>query len=221
MKIDTKRIFLISLIVSVTVSAVIGIGVVLFGDFGSFEVRVLMTTLTISAASILGLTCGAFLETGRGRPLPLAGIVITVIAAVMTLLIIWDVSDDSAVFVKAASSAILLAVSCSHLSLLSLARLDRRFAWTRIAAHIFIWTLTAIILYLMWFEPYSDSDMVARIIAVLGILIASVTVATPVLHKLSRTDRTLEQINAEIDELEARMDRLRQEKMRMENNDNT
>ncbi|MBX3288899.1 MAG: hypothetical protein KF855_06080 [Acidobacteria bacterium] len=218
---NLKRLFLYPLLVSVALSAVIGIGVVLFGDFGSFEVRVLMTTLTVTATSILGLACGAFFETGRGRLLPMAGIVITVIAAVMTLLIIWDVGDDSTVFVKAASTAMLLAVSCSHLSLLSLARLDRRFAWTLTAAHICVWTLTAIILYLMWFEPQSDSDTVTRIIAVLSILIASVTVATPVLHKLSRTDRTLEQIDAEIDELEARIDRLRQEKVRMENNDNT
>lgn len=217
---NLKRLFLYPFLISIALSALIGIGVVLFGDFGSFEVRVLMTTLTISGASILGLTCGAFLETGRGRLLPMAGIAITVIAAVMTLLIIWDVGDDSTIFIKSTLTAVLLAVSCSHLSLLSLARLDRRFVWTLTATHIFVWTLTAILLYLMWFEPDDPTDLIGRVIAVLSILIVSVTVATPVLHKLSRTDRTVEQINAEIEELEARIEQLRQEKSSLENNDN-
>ena len=66
-----KRIFLYTLIASTVLSAVIGIGVILFGDFGQFEVRVLMTTLTVTAASILGLACGAYFESGRNKILPI------------------------------------------------------------------------------------------------------------------------------------------------------
>ncbi len=44
---DLKRTFLVALIVSVAVSALIGIGVFVFGDFGYYEVRVMMTTLTL------------------------------------------------------------------------------------------------------------------------------------------------------------------------------
>lgn len=44
----------------------IGIGVLLFGDFGEVEVRILMTTLTFTMTSILGLACGAYLESGKG-----------------------------------------------------------------------------------------------------------------------------------------------------------
>jgi len=86
--INIKRIFLYTLIASVVLSAVIGIGVVLFGDFGQTEIRVLMTTLTITTTSILGLACGAYFETGRGRLLPLTGIIFSLAAAVMSFLII-------------------------------------------------------------------------------------------------------------------------------------
>jgi hypothetical protein len=110
---------------SVAVSALVGIGVVVFGDFDGFEVRVLMTTLTVTMTSILGLACGAYLEMGRGRMLPLAGITIAVVSAVMSFFIIWDVLDDSEAFIKSFTTAVLLAASCSHLSLLLLARLDR------------------------------------------------------------------------------------------------
>ena len=62
---NIRRIFLYTLIASVAVSSLIGIGVVLLGDFGEFEVRVLMITLTVTMTSILGLANRAYLETGR------------------------------------------------------------------------------------------------------------------------------------------------------------
>ena len=201
---NLKRTFLYSLIGSVTLSALIGIGVILFGDFGNFEVRVLMTTLTITAASILGLACGAYLETGRGKALPVIGIVMAVAAAIMTFFIIWNVADKSETFIKAAGTVTLLALSCSHLSLLSLARLDKRFYWSRIVAFVCVWTLSAILIYIMWWEPESSSDLVARVIGVLSILIASATVITPVFHKLS-ADTKVDAIDAEIAALQAKI----------------
>ena len=51
---NLRKFFLYTLIISVVVSALLGIGVVLFGDFGYIEVRVLMTTFTITLTSILG-----------------------------------------------------------------------------------------------------------------------------------------------------------------------
>jgi len=201
---NLKRTFLYSLIGSVTLSALIGIGVILFGDFGNFEVRVLMTTLTITAASILGLACGAYLETGRGKALPVIGIVMAVAAAIMTFFIIWNVADKSETFIKAAGTVTLLALSCSHLSLLSLARLDKRFYWSRIVAFVCVWTLSAILIYIMWWEPESSSDLVARVIGVLSILIASATVITPVFHKLS-ADTQVDAIDAEIAALQAKI----------------
>jgi hypothetical protein len=200
-----RRLFLYLLIGSVSLSALIGIGVLLFGNFGNFEVRVLMTTLTITVTSILGLACGAYLESGRSREMPLAGILFAVAAAVMTLLIIWNVFDRWEDFIKATATATLLALCCSHLSLLSLARLDKRFAWSRVAAFFCVWILAAILLYLMWWEPEGDSDLVFRVIGILSILIAAVTVITPVFHKLSASEDEAAEIDAEIERLKAKI----------------
>lgn len=207
-----KRIFLYTLIASTALSAVIGIGVILFGDFGNFEVRVLMTTLTVTAASILGLACGAYFESGRNKILPISGIALAIAAAVMTFFIIWNVTNESEVYIKCTATVTLLALSCAHLSLISLARLDRRFAWSRIAAFIFIGVLDAILLFLMWFEPEGTSDMVSRTIGILSILIASVTVITPVFHKLSAGGFAIADIDAEIEELRKRIDDLERTK---------
>jgi hypothetical protein len=200
-----KLIFLYMLIASVAISAVVGIGVLLIGDFGSLEIRVLMTTLTVTVTSILGLACGAYFESGRWRALPLAGIVLAIAAAVMTFFIIWDVADDSEIFLKSTATVTLLALSCSHLSLLSLARLDKRFAWSRIAAFFLVWLLSAILLLLMWFEPEATGDLTARVIGVLSILIGAVTVMTPVFHKLSTNESPILEIDAEIEKLKTRI----------------
>ena len=205
--INIKRVFLYTLIGSVALSAVIGIGVILFGDFGQVEVRVLMTTLVITITSILGLACGAYLETGRGKYLPIAGIAFSIAAAVMSFLIIWDALDDSENFIKSFLSGTMLAAACSHLSLLSIARLDRRFSWTRITAVACVVLLCALLLYILWFEPEGDSNVIYRILGVLGILLASVTVVTPVLHKLSSPAVPA----TELDELDRKIAELREQ----------
>jgi hypothetical protein len=214
--INIRRAFLYTLIASVALSALIGIGVILFGDFGEFEVRVLMTTLTVTVTSILGLACGAYLETNRGRLLPLMGIGLSIASALMLFLVIWDVLDDSEIFVKSVVTTSLLAASCSHLSLLSLARLDQRFAWSRIAAFICISLLAVILLYILWFEPESSGDLVSRIIGVLSILTAAVTVMTPVFHKLSSGGNEIGEIDAEIAKLKARIEELEAQRFKIE-----
>ena len=207
---NLKRLFLYLLIGSVAFSAIVGIGVILFGNFGNLEVRVLMTTLTVTVTSILGLACGAYIETGRGRNLPLAGIAFTIVGALMTFLIIWNVFDENQTFIKSAGTMVLIGLSISHISLLSIARLDKRFAWSRTAAFVFVSLLVGIILFLMWVEPEGESDIVSRTIGVLSILVASITVMTPVFHKLSRDEgkTELESVNDEIEQLKARLNEL-------------
>lgn len=120
--INLRRVFLYLLIASVGLSALFGIGVILLGDFGSFEVRVLMTTLTITAASILGLACGACLEAGRGRILPILGIALSILSALLVMFVIWDVLDEAETFVKSVVTMAVVAVASSYLPLLSIAR---------------------------------------------------------------------------------------------------
>jgi hypothetical protein len=216
--INLRRVFLYLLIASVALSALFGIGVILLGDFGSFEIRVLMTTLTVTAASILGLACGACLEAGRGRILPILGIALSILSALLVMFVIWDVLDDSEVFGKSVVTLSVLAVASSYLSLLSIARLDRRFAWAWHTAFVCVWLLAGILLYILWFEPQSESDLVSRIIGVLSILIAALTVITPVFHKLSSGEKDTAAIDAEIEKLRTRIVELERERAEIEIN---
>jgi len=212
---NLKRLFLYTLIGSVVVSALIGIGVILLGNFGEIEVRVLMTTLTVTVTSILGLANGAYYESGRGRRLPTVGITASLAAALMTLLIIWTDLDDNETFIKASVTAMMFAVSTSHLSLLSLARLDRRFEWSNMAARVVIGMLIGILLYLLWIQPTGDGETIIRVIGVLSILIAAITVMTPVFHKLSSSGDEVTEIDSEIKRLRQRLVELEDKKAQL------
>lgn len=122
-----KNLFLKILIASVSLSAAIGIVVILIGNFGELETKVLLSTLTITLTSLLGLACGAYFETGRGKYLPSAGIVFTLASAVLWLFTIWSWQIGNEYIAKGTVTVTLLAVACAHLSLVSMARFDARF----------------------------------------------------------------------------------------------
>ncbi len=209
---NIKKLFLYVLIVSVAVSALIGIGVIVFGNFGDFETRTLMTTTVITITSILGLACGAYFESGKGRTLPIVGIVSALVSCILWIVAIWAGEQENSLFFKSLASATLIAASCAHLSLLSLARLDRKFIWAKYATHASIWTLLAILLAVLWFEIEVNDNFLARTLGVLGIVIGALTILTPVLHKLSSRVLSNDEIDAEIAKLRAQIEELEKAK---------
>ena len=209
---NLRKFFLYLLISSVAISAIIGIGVILLGDFGELETKILLTAITITCTSILGLACGAFLETNRGKILPSCGIGFAVLSAVLWIYLIWNGALLEEFLVKTLMSTTLLAIACSHLSLLSLARLDKRFIWSRYAAHIADWCLTAILLWLIWTNAENYTEFVTRALGVLSIVIAALTIVTPIFHKLSNVLPEETQIDEEIAELTNRLAELEKRK---------
>jgi hypothetical protein len=198
---NTKRAFLYLLIVSVGLSALIGIAVLIVGNFGDFEIKVLLTTVTVTVTSILGLACGAYLETGRGRLIPIAGIIIAVVSCVLWIVLVWHGTVHEDFYAQILMSLTLLSATCAHISLLSLANLDKRFMWSRYAFYVADVTLTAYLLFLIWNDKWIDSDSTPRIIGVLSIIVAALTLVTPIFYKLSAGEATAASIDAEIERL--------------------
>ena len=149
---NPKTVFLYLFIASVSVSALIGIGVILFGSFGDLEIRVLLTTLTITVTSIFGLACGAYLERTNVK-LPVAGIILAVFSASLWLIVIWRHQAAIVWYIKTTMTLTILAYASSHLSLLSLARLEKKFLWIRGAAHFLIWSRGGFSIFILWAEP--------------------------------------------------------------------
>jgi hypothetical protein len=180
-----KKVFLYSLVASVTLSAAFGMYTILVGRFGWFEGRIMMTTLTIGVASIAGLACRAYLSRSPYHPIPLLGLGLTSLAVVMFLAGIWG-TFTSEPYWKAAISAAVFAIACGHLSLLSLARLAERFYGALIAAYIIILGVAAMITSMMLFEEYGE--MAWRVLGVGAIADAAITVLLPIFHRLSRDE---------------------------------
>ena len=201
---NSKRAFLYLLIASVALSAIIGIAVLIFGNFGEFETKVLLTTLTVTVTSILGLACGAYLETGRGRVIPIAGIGVAVISCVMWIFLVWHGTVNEDFYAQILMSLTLFSATCAHISLLSLAILDSRFIWSRYAFIAADSVLTAYLLFLIWNDKWIDNDITPRVIGVLSIVVAALTLVTPIFHKLS-SSQSVTDIDSEIESLKNRI----------------
>ncbi len=180
---NPKRIALWFLIVSVALSAVIGIIAIVVGSFGRIEAQILLTTLTISAASICALACGALWESGRAKLFPMVGIALAVFDAGLFVAGIWWESQSESYW-KFSASVGLVAAATAHVCLLSLAKLAQRFIWSRIAASMAAYFLALQFVYLIYFTPKGDAGI--RIIGVTSIVLAALTILTPVFHFLSR-----------------------------------
>lgn len=205
---NLKKLFLYLLIASVAFSALMGIGVILLGNFGETESKILLTTFIITVTSILGLACGAYLETRRGDVLPITGIVMAIASAGLWIIFTWagGAVPFEKTFVKIALTTTLLAAVCSHISLLSIARLDPKFQWSLYAAHFADWCLTAILLLIIWADLNTNSGFFGRLIGILSIIIAALTIITPVFHKLSnQTATTTADLDLEIESLKTRL----------------
>ncbi len=212
-----KRIFLTALIASISLTAVLGIFAILTGSFGWLEVRILLTTLTVTAVSLCGLACGAVLERNAQHPLAWTGIALTSVTAVLVLIAIW-ISPKSESFYKSTFCIGIFAIACTHLALLSLARLAPRFFWAMRAAHVIIFSLAAILCAMVLGEWGNLS--IARIVGVLSILDGAITIIIPILHRLSRhevsdcdvfsTEDAIAEVDREIAELRGRLDELEQ-----------
>jgi hypothetical protein len=211
-----KQFFLYLLIASVAISALLGIGVMIFGSGREFETKILLTTFCVTITSILGLACGAYLEAKRDKIIPISGIIFAISSAVLWIVLIWVGIIREELFVKALMSSTLIAAACSHISLLSLAKLEKRFLWSYYTVHISIWALTAILLFTIWAEYDPSTDWLARTLGVLSIIIGALTIVTPVFHWLSRgefagKDSTIKEIELKITKLKEELSRLEQQ----------
>ena len=180
-----KKIALWFLVISVALSAVLGIIAILSGNFGDFEARVILTTVTISAASICALAAGALWENRRERTFPVITVALAILAAAVIIIGIWGkISTIS--YWKFSATVGVLAIAFAQACLVSLARLASRFASTRIIALIAIFFLATLIIIAICTEVSSEGFF--KTMGATAILVAALTIMMPIFHRLSRGD---------------------------------
>jgi hypothetical protein len=182
---DLKRLALKSMIVSAVATAAIGVLVVLFGQFNWFGLRILLTTFVVSATSLAILANAAYAAKHSMNAVSGSGAIFSILAGALILFGLWvEVNEDA--YWKLTASTSVAAIGFSHFALLSLAALASRFAWVRVLAGLLIASLAGLLLIAIWGE--GGGDEVLRLIAAAAILVALISILTPVFHKLSSSE---------------------------------
>lgn len=212
-----KKAFLYLLVGSVALGSLLGMVIILRGGWTWYEVRVVLTTITIAAASL----CGLALELSK-TPMgtnwrPRVGILLTGIAAVLWLIGIW-VEISASAFWKTAGSVTILAVANVHVCLLSIARLAPRFRLVHQLGTQVIYGLAVLLVTIMVGEI--DSEGLWRFVAAVAVVVAGLTLAIPLLHRISKLEaeddtllsplnqRNIAELDREIGQLRERLERL-------------
>src|SRR5918999_677892 len=102
-----RRLLVLAVIASLAVTAALAIGILLLGDFGETEGRVLATTFAISVASLLALPGAQLLDQERAVPLAWATLVLAALAFVVFEYTIWTDEDSSTARASTAPSPLL------------------------------------------------------------------------------------------------------------------
>lgn len=181
-----KKTFLLTMIVSLSISALIGIFIFLLGDFGETEGRLLLTTLTIGGYSLTGLCCSVLYERKVYTPLAIAGMATSLLGFLFTLLVIWEIMDLESEYIwKGLGLFIILAFSTAHISLLLLIRSEKGIVKGALAATVGFISIVAVMLIGFTFTGFDiEEEFFYRLLGVFAILDVLGTIVTPILHKV-------------------------------------
>ncbi len=183
-----KKLSLFGIIGFLSLSALIAVVSLLTGEFGEVQVKIILTTLTISGASICGMACFAFIEKCGLAPLGLLGVACAVIAAAMGILAIWDITSPGTTYGKVALTLVVAAVALAHAFLLHIPTLPPGYRWNQYALILFDLLLAGQITFALWDETHSSGFY--RIMGVLTVFVVLFTLIIPICSRLAGKDPT-------------------------------
>jgi hypothetical protein len=185
-----KKVFLSSFIISLCLTAIVGIFVFLFGDFGEIESKILFTSLIIGMYSLNALCCYTSYQNDRLKSFSIVGITLTIIGAFYFLLIVWGIIDWSLFYsndntLRILLTLIILPVFFSYTSLMLLIKNETKLVKIGQRVTITMITILAIMLLMLIYNTgLEDFDFYFRLIGVVSIIGALGTIVTPILNKM-------------------------------------
>jgi hypothetical protein len=181
--VNLKKIFLITMIISLTISALIGIFTFIFGNFGSIEIRILVTTLSIGGFSLTALSSSTLQSKGNLAILSWAGIGTSIVGFLWSLLLIWEIGDFEHTW-KFMLILIVLAFSIAHSSLLLLINPRKTGVAIVLATTLLFISIVALLLIVLIIGSFDIGELYFRILGVFAILDVLGTVVIPISQKV-------------------------------------
>lgn len=183
--IKPTRIALITLVSCLIASAVIGIMIVLVGDFGETQIKILGTVAAVAAFSLISLPSLFNLEKQRYQLIARAGIFMGLVFFLLILILIWGSEDfGNELIGKSTFTAGVAAVGLNHILLLFIAQTNSKiilFCQKLISLIIFV--VASILIGTIWSEEMPDT--LFRGLITLVILDVLGTISLPVLSRIN------------------------------------
>lgn len=186
-----RRVAIITIIVSLSITALIGIFTLLTGSLDEVKVKVMLTTLVVGILSVLSL-CDLAVAGRRFQWAGYLGILAGIVAMVISLILIWAEfgSKSPELLWKTFWIVEIAAVSLAHTNLLLLLG-ERRRPVVRIGLWITIGliALLALLLYLLILTDGDiGTDAYDRVVGTVAILDVLGTIVVPVVSKFLRDE---------------------------------
>lgn len=179
-----KRILLITMIISLVISALVGIYIFIFGDWDETEMKIFGTTLAVAAYSLLGFCSSVNQNRKYLKWVSILGVIISFIAFVMVTYSIWWHPDDGGIFWKTSMTASIVAFCLAHISLMYLVKPKSKATRIALLATIAFIIIVAGMLINVIICDFDIAERCARLLGVFAILDVLGTITTPLLNKL-------------------------------------
>jgi MFS family permease len=178
-----KRLVLLAVAGLLIAAAALAIGILLFGDFGSTEGRILATTALLGVYGLLALPAAILRDQGRKPALAAAVIVLALAAASLTIATVWSDEPSDAVG-KALGTINGLLVAAVQPAALTLRRREHDAPVVRMlfaASSALVLVLASMLTVLLWAEL--DSERYGRIFGALIVLDVLLVALQPILAR--------------------------------------
>jgi hypothetical protein len=176
-----------TLIVSIVISAIAAVVALLSPEFGEVQEKTLGTAFVFSAASLNTMACATAWDARRRVAYaPAWGIVLSYSVFALLAGSIW-LEIDSTSYARTVATLAVMGILAAHASLLRRAPLTPRAEATGWAAIASAAILAGFILLQMWlWRDEAPGDVMLRLWGLAGVITAAATIATPIVHLLSR-----------------------------------
>ena len=178
-----KRIVLLAVAGLLTAAAALAIGILLFGDFGSTEGRILATTALLGSYGLLTLPAAILRDQRRARALTDAVVALALVAASLSIVAVWS-DQPSDLLGKAVGSANGWLVAAVLPAALTLRRREHDPRVVRrlfVASSALMVALASMFTFLLWAEV--DSERFGRVFGALLVLDVLLVALQPILAR--------------------------------------
>ena len=180
-----RRLLLIAALASLTAAALLAIALLLFGDFGSTEGRILGTTLAVSLYSLLAMPGSILIERRVVVALGWATIALSAVSFVLAVAALWELLGDELGW-KLTGSATAWAAAGTQISALTSRRSSDDAEAVR-AAYVAACALAVVLAAMVTFAiaaELEDAETFFRVLAALAVLNVFLLGLQPILRRL-------------------------------------